>query len=175
MSSSTDIDVGNPRRPFSERSAKMLYRALKDVEEAMNDEELKTARMCQQIPLQAMEARKGAGAVKDLMVRTEVDLKTVEMWLVARNEMVTVSDPDGVDMSDHDIAAEMIAESSRVIDQVTELAEKWQELALKPFEVDMQIALWSIEVTKVKTELRLMLSMFKAAKSIRRGEKYHLQ
>ena len=46
----------------------MLYRALKDVEEAMNDEELKTARMCQQIHLQAMEARKSAGAVKDLMV-----------------------------------------------------------------------------------------------------------
>ena len=46
MSSSTDIDVGNPIRPFSELSAKLLYRALKDVEEAMNDEELKTSRMC---------------------------------------------------------------------------------------------------------------------------------
>ena len=56
------------------------------------------------------------------MVRTEVDLKTAKMWLVARNEMVTVSDPDGVDMPDPDIAAEMIAESSSVIDQVTELA-----------------------------------------------------
>ena len=55
MSSSTDIDVGNPRRPFSELSAKLLYRALKDVEEAMNDEELKTSRMCQQIQLKAME------------------------------------------------------------------------------------------------------------------------
>ena len=80
--------------------------------------------------------------------------------------MVTVSDPDGVDMSDHDIAAEMIAESSRVIDQMTELAEKWQELALKPFEVYMQIAQWIIQVAKVKTELRLMLSVFKAAESV---------
>ena len=35
MSSSADIDVGNPMRPFSERSARMLYRALKDVEAAM--------------------------------------------------------------------------------------------------------------------------------------------
>ena len=117
----------------------------------MNDEELKTVRMCQQIPLQAMEARNGSGAVKDLMVRTEVDLKTAKRWLVARNEKVTVSDPDGVDMSDPDIAAEMIAESSRVIDQVTELAKKWQELALKLFEVDMQIAQWIIQVTNVKT------------------------
>ena len=54
MSSSTDIDVGDPRRQFSEKSAKMLYMAVNDVEEAMNDEELKTLRMCQQIPLQAM-------------------------------------------------------------------------------------------------------------------------
>ena len=83
MSSSADIDVGNPRRPFSERSAKMLYRALKDVEEAMNDEELKTSGMFQQIPLQAMEARKSAGAVNDLMVRTEVDLKAAKRWLIA--------------------------------------------------------------------------------------------
>ena len=37
MSSSTEVDVGSPRRPFSELSAKLLYRALKDVEEAMND------------------------------------------------------------------------------------------------------------------------------------------
>ena len=48
MSSSTDIDVGNTRRFFSELSAKLFYRALKDVEEAMNDEELKTLRKCQQ-------------------------------------------------------------------------------------------------------------------------------
>ena len=89
--------------------------------------------------------------------------------------MITVSDPEGVDMSDHDIATEMIVEPTRVIDQVTELAEKWQELALKPFEVDMQIAQWIIQVTKVKTELRLMLSMFKAAESLRRGEKDPLQ
>ena len=64
MSSSTDIDVGNPRRPFSELSATLLYRALKDVEEAMNDEELKTARMCQQIPMKAMEAKMGMGRLR---------------------------------------------------------------------------------------------------------------
>ena len=69
----------------------------------------------------------------------------------------------------------MIVESSRVIDRVTELAEKWQELALEPFEVDMRIAQWIIQVTKVKTELRMMLSMFKAAESIRRGKKDPLQ
>ena len=74
-----------------------------------------------------------------------------------------------------EMATEMIVESSSVIDQVTELAEKWQELALKPFEVDMRIAQWIIHVTKVKTELRFMMSMFKAAESIRRGEKDPLQ
>ena len=57
MNSSTDIDVGNTRRPFSERSAKVMYRALKDVDAAMEGEELKTLRLCQQIPLQAKEAR----------------------------------------------------------------------------------------------------------------------
>ena len=39
----------------------------------------------------------------------------------------------------------------------------------------MLIAQWIIQVTKVKTELRMMLSMFKAAESIRRGEKDPLQ
>ena len=86
--------MGNPRRPFSELSAKLLYMALKAVEEAMNDEELKTPRMCQQIPLKAMEERQRRGAVKDLMVRTEVDLKTASRWLIARNLMATVEDPD---------------------------------------------------------------------------------
>ena len=85
----------------------------------MNEDELKTTRMCQQIPLQAMEARKSAGAVKDFMVRTEVDLNTAKRWLVARNEMVTVCDPEVVDMQDPDISTEMIVESTRVIDQVT--------------------------------------------------------
>ena len=61
MSASTDIDVGHPRRPFSELSAKLLYRALKDVEEAINDEELKTSRMCQQIPLKAIKKRQSRG------------------------------------------------------------------------------------------------------------------
>ena len=63
-------------------------------------------------------------------------MKTAKRWLIARNLMVTVGDPQSVDMRDPDIASEMIVESARVIDQVTESAEKWQELALKPFEVD---------------------------------------
>ena len=109
------------------------------------------------------------------MVRTEVDLKTAQRWLIARNLMVTVDDPESLDMRDHEIASERIVESAMVIDWVTELAEKWQELALEPFEVDMLIAELIIQLTKVKTELRMMLSMFKAAESIRRGEKDPLQ
>ena len=136
----------------------MLYRALKDVEEAMEDEELKTLQMCQQIPLKAMKARSTDAKVKDLMARTEVDLKAAKRWLIARDEMATEGDPQSVDMRDPDIASEMIVESAMVIDQVTELAEKWQELALEPFEVDMRIAQWIIQVTKVKTELMLLLS-----------------
>ena len=57
-----------------------------------------------------------------------------------------------------------------MIDQVTELAEKWQELALKPFEVDDRTIQWIVQVTTVKTELRLLMSMFMAAESIRKGE-----
>ena len=74
------------------------------------------------------------------MVRTQVDFKTAKRWLISRNEMVTVGDPQSVDMRDPDIASEMLVESAMVIDQVTKLAEKWQELALEPFEVDMRIA-----------------------------------
>ena len=175
MSSSAEIDVGNPRRPFSELSAKLLYGALKDVEEAMNDEELQMVRMCRQIPRKAMEKRLSKGAVKELMVRTEVDLKTAKRWLVARNLMATGEDPDCLDIKDPDVATEMIVESSRGINRVTELAEKWQALALEPFEVDTKIVQWIIQVTKVKTELIMMLSMFKAAESIRQGEKDPLQ
>ena len=175
MSSSAEVDVGNPRRPFSEQSAKLLYGALKDVEEAMNDEELQMVRMCRQIPRKAMEEKLSWGAVKELMVRTKVDLKTAKRWLVARNLMVTGEDPDCLDIQDPDVATEMIVESSRVINRVTELAEKWQALALEPFEVDTKIVQWIIQVTKVKTELRMMLSMFKAAESIRQGEKDPLQ
>ena len=58
-----------------------------------------------------------------------------------------------------------------MIDQVTELAEKWQELALKPFEVDERTTQWVVHMTTMKTELRLLMSMFMAAESIRRGEK----
>ena len=72
MSSSADTDVWNPRRPFSERSARMFYMALKDVEAAMEGEELKTLRLCQQIPLQAIDARRVTEEVKDLIVQTEV-------------------------------------------------------------------------------------------------------
>ena len=67
-------------------------------------------------------------------------MKTAKRWLIARNLMVTVGDPESLDMRDPEISSEMIVESSRVIDRVTELEEKWQELALEPFEVDMRIA-----------------------------------
>ena len=89
--------------------------------------------------------------------------------------MITVDYPEGLDMHDPDLAVEMIVESTMVIDQVTELAERWQELALKPFEVDERTTQWVVQVTKTKTELRLMMSMFMAAESIRKGEKYPLQ
>ena len=112
---------------------------------------------------------------KELLVRTEVDLKMAKRWLVARNLMVTGGDPDCLDIQDPDVATEMIVESSRVITRVTELAEKWQALASEPFEVDTKIVHWIIQVTKMKTELRMMLSLFKAAESIRRGEKDPLQ
>ena len=144
MSSSTDIDMGNPRRPFSELSAKLLYRALKDVEGAMNDEELTMVHMCQQIPRRAMEERLSKGVVKELLVRTEVDLKLAKRWLVARNLMVVGDNPDCLDIQDPDVATEMIVESSRVITRVTELAEKWQALASEPFEVDTKIIQWII-------------------------------
>ena len=74
-------------------------------------------------------------------------------------------------MHDPDLAVAMIVESTKVIDQVAELAEKWQEVALKPFEVDKRTIQWVVQVTTVKTELRLLMSMFMAAESIRRGEK----
>ena len=48
-------------------------------------------------------------------------------------------------------------------------------MALEPFEVDAKVVQRISQVTKVKTELRIMLSMFKEAESIRRGEKDHLQ
>ena len=170
MSAITSVDVGHPRRPFSETSAKLLYRALKDVEEALNDMNMSTLRVFQQSPVRAMEARMKEGDVKDLLLRTELDLKTVKRWLMTRNKMITVDDPEGVDMHDPGLAVEMIVESTRVIDQVTDLAMKWQEVALKPFEVDERTIQWVVQVTTVKTELRLLMSMFMAAESIRRGE-----
>ena len=108
INSSVEIDVGNPRRPFSELSARLLYRALKYVEETMDDEELTMAHMCQQIPLKYMEERLSKGVVKELLVRTEVDLKVAKRWLVARNLMATGEDPDCLDIQDPDVATEMI-------------------------------------------------------------------
>ena len=65
--------------------------------------------------------------------------------------MITVDDQEGVDMHDPYLAVEMIVESTRVINQVTELAKKGQELALKPFEVDERTTQWIVHVTKTKT------------------------
>ena len=45
-------------------------------------------------------------------------------------------------MDDTDLAVEMIVESNKVIDQVTEFAEKWREWALKPFELDERTIQW---------------------------------
>ena len=110
MSSSAEIYVGNPRRHFSELSAKLLYRALKDVEEAMSDLNLSTPRVLQQLPIRAMEARERDGDVKNLMLRSELDLATAKKWLMTRNKLITVDDPEGVDMHDPDLAVEMIVE-----------------------------------------------------------------
>ena len=110
MSAITSIDVGNSRRPFSETSAKLLYRALKDVEEALNDMNMSTLRVFQQLPVRAMEAMMKESDVKDLMLRTELDLKTAKRWLMTRNKMITVNDPQGVDMHDPDLAVEMSVE-----------------------------------------------------------------
>ena len=60
-----EVDVGNPRRPLSEQSATLLYRSLKDVEAAMNDEELTMVHMCQQIPRKSMEERLSKGWLRN--------------------------------------------------------------------------------------------------------------
>ena len=125
-----EIDVGNPRRPFSERSAKLLFMSLKNVEVGMDYAE-RTMDTWQQIPQRSMQERLSAGVVKELLVRTEVDLRTAKRWLVARNLMATGEDPDRLDIQDPDVATEMTVESSRVINRVTELADKWQALALE--------------------------------------------
>ena len=83
-----EVDVGNPRRPFKARSARLMFRSLKDVETGMNYEE----RMLDGwllIPRRSMEERLSAGVVKELLVRTEADLKMAKRWLVARNLMAT--------------------------------------------------------------------------------------
>ena len=119
MSAITSLEVGHQRRPFDETSAKLLYRALKDVEEALNDMNLSTPRVFQQLPVRAMEAMMKESDVKDLMLRTELDLKTAKRWLMTRNKMITVDVPEEVDMHDPDLAVETIVESTKVIDQVT--------------------------------------------------------
>ena len=58
---------------------------------------------------------------------------------------------------------------------MTALAEKWKELALKPYEVVMRTARWIIQVSDVKTEVRMLLSLFKSAGAICQGEKDPLQ
>ena len=118
-----EIDVGNPRRPFSERSAKLLFMSLKNVEVGMDYAE-RTMDTWQQIPQRSMEEQLSAGVVKELLVRTEVDLRTAKRWLVARNLMATGEDPDCLDIQDPDVATEMIVESSKVINKVTDLAER---------------------------------------------------
>ena len=169
-----EVDVGNPRRPFSERSAKLLFKLLKDVETGMDYAE-RTMDTWQQIPQMSMEERLSAGVVKELLVRTEVDLRTAKRWVVARNLMATGEDPYRLDIQDPDVATEMIVESSKVINKVPDLAERWKALALEPLEVDVGIVQGIIRVTKVKTEIRMMLSMCKAAEAIRQGEKDPLQ
>ena len=57
MSGITNLDVEHPRRPFSDGSAKRFYRWLRDVEEALNDQDPSTPRVFQQIPVLAIEAR----------------------------------------------------------------------------------------------------------------------
>ena len=104
-----------------------------------------------------------------------MDLKTAKRWLVAKNLMATGEDPDCLDIQDPDVATEMIVESSKVINRVTDLAERWQAVELEPFEVDTEVVQRIIKVTKVKTEIRMMLSMFRVAESIRQGEKDPLQ
>ena len=79
-----------------------------------------------QIPRMSMEERLSAGVVKELLVRTEADLKMAKRWIVARNLMSTGDDPDQLDIQDPDVATEMIVESSKVINKVTDLAERWR-------------------------------------------------
>ena len=81
----------------------MLFRSLKDVEVGMDYEE-RMMDSWRQIPRRSMEERLSAGVVKELLVRTEVDLKMAKRWLVARNLMATGEDPDRLDIQDPDVA-----------------------------------------------------------------------
>ena len=101
--------------PFSERSAKALYKALVDVEEVMNREELKTLQRCQQMHKHAKEARKGTEEVKALIVQSEAELTGAKAWLFARNEM-EVSNPAGMYLQNQEVATEMIVEPTSVVD-----------------------------------------------------------
>ena len=75
--------------------------------------------------------------------------------MFARNEMA-VTDPEGIDLGNKRVADEMIMESTIVVDDVTALTEKWKELALIHWEVNPQTAIWVIQVTTIKTDLRML-------------------
>ena len=122
--------------PFGERSAKALYKALLDVEEVLNREELKTLQLCRQMPAHAVEFRNRTEDVKWLPVQSEAELCVANAWLFARNEMA-VSHQECRDLQNRDVVTRMIVESTRVVDEVTALAEKWRELALRPLDMNL--------------------------------------
>ena len=48
-----------------------------------------------------------------------------------------MSDPEGMYLQNRDVMTGMIVESTRVVDEVTALAEKWRELALRPLDMNL--------------------------------------
>ena len=83
MSSMTDFDARTPHLPFSERSAKTLYKTLLDLDELLNREELKTLQLCRQ----AIKATKGKKEVKVLLLESEAELAVEKACLFANNEL----------------------------------------------------------------------------------------
>ena len=49
-----------------------------------------------------------------------------------------------MDLENRDVVTVMIVESTMVVYEVTALADKWKELALRPWEVNLQEANWVI-------------------------------
>ena len=127
------------------------------MEEVFNLVELKTLQLCRQMPAHAVEARNETDEVKSLLVQSGEELEGNKAWLFARHEMA-VSDPEGMDLQNRDVVFVMIVESTSVVDDVTALAEKLKELALRPWEVNLQTAIWVIQVTRMNTEVKMMLS-----------------